>query len=120
MAQTKDFFVSYTSSDREWAEWVAWELQEAGYTCTIQAWHFAPSQNFIQRMRQALVETRHLVAILSDESTLRAQGTRSQHDFISARCTCEAAYQALVAIDGAGEIKPPRLKRGHQPDNPSR
>jgi hypothetical protein len=67
MTQTKDFFVSYTSSDREWAEWVAWELQEAGYTCTIQAWHFAPSQNFIQRMRQALVETRHLVAILSEE-----------------------------------------------------
>lgn len=67
MAQTKDFFVSYTSSDREWAEWVAWELQEAGFTCTIQAWHFAPSQSFIQRMRQALVESRHLVAILSDE-----------------------------------------------------
>jgi len=67
MPGTKDFFISYTSQDREWAEWVAWELQEGGYTCTIQAWHFVPSQNFIQRMRQALVETRHLVAILSDE-----------------------------------------------------
>jgi hypothetical protein len=33
MSQTKDFFVSYTRVDREWAEWVAWELQEAGYTC---------------------------------------------------------------------------------------
>ena len=67
MSQTKDFFVSYTRVDREWAEWVAWELQEADYTCIIQAWDFAPGQNFIQRMRQALTETRHLVAILSDE-----------------------------------------------------
>ena len=67
MAETKDFFISYTKADRDWAEWVAWELQEAGYTCIIQAWHFAPSQSFVQRMRQALVETRHLVAILSNE-----------------------------------------------------
>ena len=67
MAETKDFFISYTKADRDWAEWVAWELQEAGYTCIIQAWHFAPSQSFMQRMRQALVETRHLVAILSNE-----------------------------------------------------
>jgi len=67
MAQTKDFFISYTKNDSNWAEWVAWELQEAGYTCTIQALHFVPSQNFMQRMRQALDETRHLVAILSDE-----------------------------------------------------
>src|SRR5439155_1903435 len=61
------FFISYTKNDRDWAEWVAWELQEAGYTCTIQAWHFAPSQNFMQKMRQGLSETRHLVAILSED-----------------------------------------------------
>ncbi len=64
---TKDFFISYTQADKAWAEWVAWELQEAGYTCTIQAWDFVPSQSFIQRMRQALVESRHLVAILSPD-----------------------------------------------------
>lgn len=67
MAPAKDFFVSYTRSDQEWAKWVAWELQEAGYTCTIQAWDFVPGQSFIQRMRQALVDTRHLVAILSEQ-----------------------------------------------------
>ena len=64
---TKDFFVSYTKSDRDWAEWIAWELQEADYTCLLQAWHFSPSQSFMQRMRQALVESRHLVAVLSRE-----------------------------------------------------
>jgi hypothetical protein len=24
-----DFFISYTSSDRAWAEWIAWQLKEA-------------------------------------------------------------------------------------------
>jgi hypothetical protein len=26
----KDFFISYTSADREWAEWIALELEKAG------------------------------------------------------------------------------------------
>ena len=26
-----DFFVSYPCADRPWAEWIAWELDEAGY-----------------------------------------------------------------------------------------
>src|SRR5687767_803413 len=29
MGQSADFFVSYTSADRAWAEWIAWQL-EAG------------------------------------------------------------------------------------------
>lgn len=28
----KDFFISYNSADRTWAEWIAWQLEEAGYT----------------------------------------------------------------------------------------
>ena len=66
MGETKDFLISYTKADRDWAEWVAWELQEAGYKCTIQAWHFALSQSIVQRMREPLVGSRHLVAILSN------------------------------------------------------
>jgi len=30
----KDFFISYNSADRTWAEWIAWQLEEAGYTRT--------------------------------------------------------------------------------------
>ncbi len=26
----KDFFISYNSADRTWAEWIAWQLEEAG------------------------------------------------------------------------------------------
>lgn len=27
MVQAADFFVSYTSADRAWAEWIAWQLE---------------------------------------------------------------------------------------------
>jgi hypothetical protein len=40
IARTRDFFISYTGSDRTWAEWVAWQLEEAGYTTILQAWDF--------------------------------------------------------------------------------
>ena len=27
----RDFFVSYTGVDEQWAEWIAWNLEVAGY-----------------------------------------------------------------------------------------
>jgi len=32
-----DFFVSYTSADRPWAQWVSAELEQAGYSTIVQA-----------------------------------------------------------------------------------
>jgi hypothetical protein len=31
-ANRRDFFVSFNSADRPWAEWIANELEAAGYT----------------------------------------------------------------------------------------
>jgi hypothetical protein len=36
MVQAADFFVSYTSADRTWAEWIAWQLEQAGHQVIIQ------------------------------------------------------------------------------------
>ncbi len=32
--ERRDFFISYTGSDRQWAEWIALQLEQAGYTVT--------------------------------------------------------------------------------------
>jgi glutathione synthase/RimK-type ligase-like ATP-grasp enzyme len=61
----KDFFISYTSVDRAWAEWVAWELEEAEYDVVIQAWDSLPGSNFVTQMRLAAKDTRHTIAVLS-------------------------------------------------------
>ena len=53
MDTDKDFFISYNKADREWAEWIAWQLEEAGYTTVIQSWDFSPGRNFILEMDKA-------------------------------------------------------------------
>lgn len=35
-----DFFISHTGVDRGWAEWIAWELETAGYRVLVQVWDF--------------------------------------------------------------------------------
>jgi hypothetical protein len=35
-----DFFISYTQADRDWAEWIGWVLEEAGYP--VRAWLVRP------------------------------------------------------------------------------
>jgi hypothetical protein len=61
-----DFFVSYTSVDTGWAEWIAWTLEkDGGYKTCIQAWDFAPGTNFVLKMSEAAARCRHTIAVLS-------------------------------------------------------
>ena len=63
----KDFFVSYNKADRAWAEWIAWVLEEAGYSTVIQAWDFRPGSNFVLEMQKAAAEAERTIAVLSPE-----------------------------------------------------
>jgi tetratricopeptide (TPR) repeat protein len=63
--QERDFFVSYTQADRAWAEWLAWELEAAGYTTLLQAWDMPPGTAFVRAMDQAVRHTRHTLLVLS-------------------------------------------------------
>lgn len=62
---TTHFFISYNQADRPWAEWIAWHLEEAGYTTIIQAWDFRPGLNFVQQMQQAVQEAERTITVLS-------------------------------------------------------
>ncbi|QSQ25168.1 TIR domain-containing protein [Pyxidicoccus parkwayensis] len=65
----KDFFISYTGTDRNWAEWIAWELEEAGFTVVVQAWDFRPGSNFVLAMHQAAQQCRRTLLVLTDAFT---------------------------------------------------
>jgi tetratricopeptide (TPR) repeat protein len=64
-AAQSHFFISYTSADRVWAEWIAWQLEEAGYQVKIQAWDFSPGGNFVVEMQKATVECERTIAVFS-------------------------------------------------------
>ncbi|MEA2045930.1 MAG: TIR domain-containing protein, partial [Euryarchaeota archaeon] len=63
----KDFFISYTQADRTWAEWIAWQLEEAGYTTVLQAWDFRPRSNFVLKMDRAAKEAERTIPVLSPD-----------------------------------------------------
>ena len=64
--QARDFFISYTGSDRRWAEWAAWQLEEAGYTTILQAWDFESGSHFVTEMHRATQVAARTIAILSN------------------------------------------------------
>src|SRR5436309_15020227 len=63
----KDFFISYRGLDQAWAEWIAYELEEANYSGVIQAWDFQPGSSFIHAMDRAIKEARSTIAVLSPD-----------------------------------------------------
>src|SRR5213592_3706883 len=60
------FFVSYTAADRTWAEWIAWQLEEAGYAARLQAWDFRPGANFVVEMNRATKQAERTLVVLSE------------------------------------------------------
>jgi hypothetical protein len=62
----RDFFVSHAGRDQAWAEWLAWQLEEAGFTVELDVWHWAPGQDFVTRMEQALRKADRLLAVWTD------------------------------------------------------
>ncbi len=65
--ERKDFFISYTHNDQRWAEWIAWQLEDAGYTTILQAWDFLAGGNFVLDMDNATQQAKRTIAVLSPD-----------------------------------------------------
>ncbi|MGY1763749.1 FxSxx-COOH system tetratricopeptide repeat protein [Geodermatophilus sp. SYSU D00779] len=61
-----DFFISHAGRDTAWAEWLAWQLHEAGYTVELDVWDWAPGEDFVARMAAALERADRLLAVCSE------------------------------------------------------
>jgi hypothetical protein len=60
-----DYFISYRTEDQTRAEWVAWQLEDAGYTTFIQAWDFRPGNTIVHQMQIGAAQARCTIAILT-------------------------------------------------------
>jgi TIR domain len=58
-----DYFISYTNSDRAWAEWIAWQLKEAGASVVLQAWDMVPGLDFLHEMQKATTTAKRTLAV---------------------------------------------------------
>jgi TIR domain len=62
--ERRDFFISFNQSDRAWATWIAWVLEEAGYSVWFQDWDFRG--NFVEHMNKSHQQANRTLAVLSD------------------------------------------------------
>ncbi len=61
----KTIFVSYARPDLAWAQWIAWQLEEAGYPTLIEAWDFGAGTHPVDRLHQAATDALPTLAVLS-------------------------------------------------------
>jgi hypothetical protein len=62
-----NFFVSRNKADKAWAEWIAWQLEAAGYRTVVQDWDFGAGNNFVLEMQTSATEAEGTIAVLSPD-----------------------------------------------------
>jgi hypothetical protein len=62
-----DFLISYTDADFNDAEWIATQLEGAGYSVAFRAWDIGPGSNFVQEMNVASREAKRTIVVLSPD-----------------------------------------------------
>ncbi|WP_161500525.1 toll/interleukin-1 receptor domain-containing protein [Streptomyces antimycoticus] len=73
-----DFFISYAGVERAWAEWVAWHLQQHGFSVEFDHWHWQAGDNTTLRMSDALARADRFLALLSRSYFERPRYTRDE------------------------------------------
>ena len=61
-----DFFISLSGKDKAWGDWIAWQLDEAGYKIIYQHWHFQVGEDFLRHMEKAGREADRVLLVLSN------------------------------------------------------
>jgi hypothetical protein len=61
-----DFFISYTSQDRAWADWIGRELEALGHVPHIHDWEISAGGNIMAWMEQRHHDADHVLCIVSE------------------------------------------------------
>src|SRR5215471_16775826 len=103
-----NFFISRTGVDSDWAQWIAQELERAGYSTFLQDWDFHPGQSFLANMRKG-AECQCTIAVLSNEY-LDADFTQSEWESALVR-DARAEARRLIPVRVRPCDIPPFLSR---------
>jgi predicted acylesterase/phospholipase RssA len=59
-------FISYTSSDKHWADWIGWNLRDAGHEPFVHEWEIGPGENIARWMEERVQQADRFLAVFSD------------------------------------------------------
>jgi hypothetical protein len=90
----------------QWAEWIAWQLEDEGYQVVVQAWDFSPGRDWGHEMQHATATAERVVAVVSAAYLGSAHGEAEWHPFYVEDPSGERALLLSVRV---GEVEPPGL-----------
>jgi len=61
----KTIFVSFSSVDRNWAEWIVWQLEEAHYSTMLQSRDFREEPDFVHNIQKDIEDVEYVIIVLS-------------------------------------------------------
>ncbi len=103
-----EVFVSHAGRDRAWAEWVGWQLEQAGVSVVLDFWDWRAGDNFVVRMNHALGSCTSMVALCSETYFEPARWTSQEWTAAIAIAKDRPHFLVPVRIDDAPV--PPALR----------
>ena len=93
-----DIFVSYTSSDREWAFWIAKELEELGHSPHVHEWEIGGGDDIYAWMEQRHDAADHVLCIVSDDYLKAPYSTLERTAALWQAAAKRPGFVLLVAV----------------------
>lgn len=97
-----DIFVSYTSSDREWAFWIGNELEALGHTPHVHEWEIKGSEDIYSWMQRRIEAADHMLCVTSQEYLSAAYSTHERNAALWK--SAKNPEFALIAVVGSCQI----------------
>jgi hypothetical protein len=93
-----DIFVSYTSSDKDWAFWIGKELTALGHTPHVHEWEIKAGGDIYAWMEQRHDAADHVLCVVSDEYLKAPYSTLERNAALWQAAAKRPGFVLLVAV----------------------
>jgi hypothetical protein len=93
-----DIFISYTSSDRDWAFWIAKELEALGHTPHIHEFEVHAGDDIYKWMEERHDAADHVLCVVSDEYLKAPYSTLERNAALWQAASKRPGFVILVAV----------------------
>jgi tetratricopeptide (TPR) repeat protein len=93
-----EIFVSYTSSDRDWAFWIAKELEALGHAPRVHEWEIKGGDDIYAWMEQRHNAADHVLCVLSDEYLKAPYSTLERNSAMWQAAGKRPGFVLIVAV----------------------
>jgi tetratricopeptide (TPR) repeat protein len=100
-SRVADIFISYTSSDRDWAFWIAKELEALGHVPHVHAWEIKGGDDIYAWMQQRHDAADHVLCLVSDEYLKAPYSTLERNAAIWQAAAQRPGFVLFVAVQPA-------------------